>query len=324
MWFHHNVAMASVRPYRECEMSGTLLLLGFSSLSQFQSRGLKRLLPPSTASPPPVFRPAPGDRIDASQLHLRRLFGSSFLPGHAGQARKSPANRRLRKVERHFRPATSGPHAPSSEFSLTAGVGGCMMLAEQTRRDLLNAKQPQSDATVRRVPAIARDGRDWGLAIAERGFEIRMTWAESMQSPRPWRPKKPTNQHNSFFQNELSAFIGVYLRFHLIILGSGDCRVAALLAMTGAGKIDVRRVDAAPNKPNHAICRGSPSGGALHIDGRKGRTKKKANRRSQRPRLGIGDCRLRIRGRGIRVGRVDRMPSKANPDVSGWVQSSLK
>jgi hypothetical protein len=35
----------------------------------------------------------------------------------------------------------------------------------------MNVKQPQPDTPIRRVPARGRDGRDWGLGIADWGFE---------------------------------------------------------------------------------------------------------------------------------------------------------
>jgi hypothetical protein len=53
--------------------------------------------------------------------------------------------------------------------------------------------------------------------------------------------------------------------------------------------------------------------GAQHIEGDGGRQENKANPRGRGPRLGIGDCRLGIRGRGARAVRVDRMSNKANP-----------
>jgi hypothetical protein len=49
----------------------------------------------------------------------------------------------------------------------------------------------------------------------------------------------------------------------------------------------------------------------------RGGVKNKANRRGRGPRLGIGDCRLGIRGRDMRRARADSAANKANPGRGG-------
>jgi hypothetical protein len=63
-----------------------------------------------------------------------------------------------------------------------------------------------------------------------------------------------------------------------------------------------RHVDKMRNKPNLPRFWAENEGGV----------KNKANQRGLGPRLGIGDCRLGIRGCVMRVSRVDKMADKAN------------
>jgi hypothetical protein len=222
----------------------------------------------------------------------------------------------------------------------------------------MNVEQPQSETMSRRVPVSGRGGRDWGLEIADWGFEIQMTWLTPTHSLGPRRLRIRPNRCKSVSQRELSALIGVYLRFHLTVRQLGDCR--ASLAMTGAGLGRASCVDAAPNKPNLAEeasalimdeglliignwglrdamgagivwteCQTKPI--SAFSEPRKGvRLENKANPGGRGPRLGIADwgfdgdkCEIRDTIHEIRAYRVDRMRNKPNLPLLVTSRASL-
>jgi hypothetical protein len=59
-----------------------------------------------------------------------------------------------------------------------------MIYAQHNRRERMNIKQPQPDATTRRIPVSGRDGRDWGLGIGDCRTGVRDTRCR-MRDTRP-------------------------------------------------------------------------------------------------------------------------------------------
>jgi hypothetical protein len=85
----------------------------------------------------------------------------------------------------------------------------------------------------------------------------------------------------------------------------------------------VRRVDAAPNKPNHSICCGADAGGALHIGRESLRAKNKANPGAR----GGRDWGLQIGDRGLAGARYARgvgTKRQTNPIYHLWLHRGFE
>jgi hypothetical protein len=85
-------------------------------------------------------------------------------------------------------------------------------------------------------------------------YGLLMIWVEPMPSRRPWGPEIRMNPRKPISKKNLSAFIGVNLRFQFTVRQLGDCRPGApgLRSSQRQGRPRARaaHVDEMRNKPN--------------------------------------------------------------------------